>query len=66
MSCVNCGSTENIEIHHVRALRKRGAVINKDYISVMMSRINRKQISLCVDCHKKIHQGKYDGKSFRR
>jgi hypothetical protein len=36
-SCANCGSTENIEIHHVRALHKRGAIIKKDYISVMMS-----------------------------
>jgi len=64
--CAVCASTENIEIHHVRALRKRGSVIKKDYISVMMSRINRKQIPFCVDCHKKIHQGKYDGKSLRR
>jgi hypothetical protein len=36
-SCANCGSTENIEIHHVRALHKRGAIIKKVYIAVMMS-----------------------------
>jgi hypothetical protein len=36
-SWANCGSTENIEIHHVRALHKRGFMTKKDYISVMMS-----------------------------
>ena len=26
-----------------------------------MFKLNRKQIPLCLDCHNKIHHGKYDG-----
>lgn len=58
--CFICGTTENIEIHHVRALRKNGSLIRKDFLSQMMSRINRKQIPVCTKCHKNIHSGKYD------
>jgi group II intron reverse transcriptase/maturase len=61
--CFICGTTENIEIHHVQALRKNGSVIRKDFLSQTMSRINRKQIPVCTKCHKNIHRGKYDGSS---
>lgn len=61
--CFICGTTENIEIHHVRALRKNGSLIRKDFLSQMMSRINRKQIPVCTKCYKNIHFGKYDGPS---
>lgn len=64
-SCAICGATENIEVHHVRALRKNGSVVRKEFISVMMSKINRKQIPVCTSCHKNIHRGKYDGPSFK-
>jgi hypothetical protein len=64
-SCAICGATEDNEVHHVRALRKNGSVVRKDFISVMMSKINRKQIPVCTSCHKNIHRGKYDGPSFK-
>ena len=57
--CVLCGSTKKIEIHHVRKLSKTK---QKDYLSIMMARMNRKQIPVCQKCHIKIHQGVYDGK----
>lgn len=56
--CVLCGSNEKIEIHHVRKLSK---IKRKDYLSIMMARMNRKQIPVCQKCHIKIHQGVYDG-----
>lgn len=58
-SCVLCGSNQEIEIHHVRKLSKTK---RKDYLSTMMARMNRKQITVCKKCHIKIHQGVYDGK----
>lgn len=27
----------------------------------LMFKLNRKQIPVCLDCHNKIHHGKYDG-----
>lgn len=57
--CVLCGSNQDIEIHHVRKLSKTK---RKDYLSSMMSRMNRKQVPVCKKCHIKIHQGVYDGK----
>ena len=61
--CVVCGSSENIEIHHVRSLRKRPRKGN--FLEDMMSKMNRKQVPLCKPCHLQVHAGKYDGKSFR-
>lgn len=57
--CVLCGSNQDIEIHHIRKLSKAR---RKDYLSSMMSRMNRKQVPVCKKCHIKIHQGTYDGK----
>jgi hypothetical protein len=57
--CALCGSNKKIEIHHVRKLSKTK---RKDYLSIMMARMNRKQIPVCQKCHIKIHQGVYDGK----
>lgn len=63
--CFACGSTTNIEVHHVRALRKRGRTVSHDFLIRLMSKINRKQIPLCERCHKKVHSGTYDGPALR-
>jgi hypothetical protein len=47
--CVVCGSNANIEIHHVRSLKKRPK--KGDFLSDMMSKMNRKQVPLCKSCH---------------
>lgn len=63
--CLACGSTANIEVHHVRALRKHGSTMSKDFLTRLMSKINRKQIPLCASCHKKVHAGTYDGPALK-
>jgi group II intron reverse transcriptase/maturase len=57
--CVLCGSNQDIEIHHVQKLSKTKL---KDYLSNMMSRMSRKQVSVCKKCHIKIHQGVHNSK----
>jgi group II intron reverse transcriptase/maturase len=63
--CFACGSILNIEVHHVRALRKYGSTVSKDFLTKLMSKINRKQIPLCEQCHKKVHAGIYDGPALK-
>lgn len=52
-----CGSTENVEMHHVKDIRK-GKV--EGFLQVM-NQLNRKQIPCCRSCHRNIHTAKYDG-----
>jgi len=63
--CYACGSLKNIEVHHVRALRKHGSRVSSNFLIRQMSKINRKQIPLCDKCHKKVHAGTYDGAALR-
>jgi group II intron reverse transcriptase/maturase len=55
--CVICGATENIEMHHVRKLRDSSRAIKKDFLTSMMSRMNRKQVPICRPCHINYHKG---------
>jgi len=61
--CVICGENKNIEMHHVRHVRKIGQKV-KGFNRVLAS-INRKQIPVCRNCHNKIHKGEYDGIALR-
>jgi len=61
--CLICSSTDNLEMHHVKALRKDGVLLKDNYMIGLMQRMNRKQITVCRTCHLEIHQGKYDGNS---
>lgn len=62
--CELCGSTERIEVHHVRKL----ADVRKKYhgreppqwVVFMLGR-RRKTVVVCQICHKSIHAGTYDG-----
>jgi len=56
-SCVLCGSNEKIEIHYVQKLSE---IRCKNSLSTMMTKLNRKQISVCQKCHIKIYQNLYD------
>jgi 5-methylcytosine-specific restriction endonuclease McrA len=62
-NCLLCKSKIDIEMHHVKHIRKRG----KKYIGFheQMSLINRKQIPVCRECHNMIHTGQYDGISLK-
>ncbi len=60
MPCCICNSTEQVEMHHVRHIRKTGAK-KPVGINAILQMLNRKQIPVCTQCHQKIHRGDYDG-----
>ena len=63
--CELCGSTEQVEIHHVRKLKD---LVNqyrrqeKPAWVVRMAQIRRKTLVVCNKCHQAIHRGTHDGK----
>lgn len=62
-SCTICGSQKSIEMHHIKHIRKIGAKINERTFTAYMGLINSKQLPVCAECHRRIHQGKYNGKA---
>jgi 5-methylcytosine-specific restriction endonuclease McrA len=64
--CFVCGSTTNLEMHHVKHIRKASDSTKLDYWTRAMSNMNRKQIPVCRPCHNKIHNGKYDDISLNK
>lgn len=58
--CEICGSTDNVEVHHVRKLadlKKKGRKELPDWAKIMIVR-NRKTLVVCHTCHAAIHAGK--------
>ena len=51
-SCCACGSTENVEMHHVRGLKH---LKGKDVTEKLIIAANRKAIPLCRPCHLRAH-----------
>lgn len=66
--CSLCGSTKNIQMHHIKHIRKvlySQIPKNKPYLNIMALR-NRKQIPVCRDCHMNIiHRGTYFGANLK-
>ena len=60
MPCCICKSVQQVEMHHVRHIRKTGAK-KPVGINAILQLMNRKQIPVCTRCHQKIHRGEYDG-----
>lgn len=59
-ACEACGSTLNVEVHHVRKLadlNRRGRKPLPDWMRLMASR-QRKTLVLCRVCHDNIHAGR--------
>ncbi len=56
--CRICSSGENVEMHHIRALKEGKG---KNTFANIMRNMNRKQIPVCRPCHNRIHRGEYDG-----
>lgn len=59
-TCELCGSTDNIQVHHIRALRdlnKAGRKPKPVWVQVMAAR-RRKTLVVCHDCHQDIHNGR--------
>jgi group II intron reverse transcriptase/maturase len=67
--CELCGSKENIEVHHIHALKdlqKKGRAEQPEWKQIMAAR-KRKTLVLCRRCHQQeIHPGRYDGPTFRK
>lgn len=59
LPCYICATEGPIEMHHVKHVRK-GGFRYKGFRS-QMALLNRKQILLCISCHRKVHAGLYDG-----
>ncbi|TGE34794.1 maturase [Desulfosporosinus fructosivorans] len=65
-TCELCGSSENIEMHHVNKLKdleSNGRKEKPEWMKRMMA-MRRKTLAVCLECHTNIHSGKYDGKRF--
>ena len=63
--CELCGSTAQVEVHHVRKLKDLVSQYRrkeKPAWVVRMAQIRRKTLVVCKRCHHDIHQGTYDGK----
>jgi predicted HNH restriction endonuclease len=48
-----------IEAHHVNAIKKSGTEITG--FTEIMKNLNKKQITICKQCHQFIHKGDYNG-----
>jgi hypothetical protein len=56
--CSICGSTEQVEMHHRRPLKRK---VTDNTLKGIEINLSRKQIPLCRSCHMKVHKGEYDG-----
>jgi len=58
--CELCGSTENVEVHHVRAMRKLHEYPGREkpkWVKRMIA-LRRKTMPVCDSCHEDIHAGR--------
>jgi group II intron reverse transcriptase/maturase len=62
LPCTICDSNSDpVEMHHVKHVKKEG--FRYKGFRQQMALLNRKQVPLCKNCHKKVHAGLYDGPS---
>lgn len=61
--CAICGISYNICSHHIRHLKNRYSKKQRDFITQVMTALNRKSLDICRPCHDCIHRGLYDGMS---
>lgn len=62
-TCELCGSTDTIEVHHIRKLAdltRKGGGNPPKWVRIMAQR-RRKTLVVCQKCHNAIHSGHYDG-----
>ena len=62
--CCMCGTTgkdAHMVMHHVRHIRKLSHKREPVGFNHILRKLNRKHIPVCEECHRKIHQGSYDG-----
>lgn len=63
-SCINCDSTENVEVHHIKHIKTINPKLSD--FDKLVAAINRKQVPLCRSCHVKLHSGNYQGVNLRK
>ena len=66
--CELCGATDKIEVHHIRKLadlEQKGKSERPDWMKKMAAR-HRKTLVVCLECHHKIHYGRYGGNALSR
>jgi group II intron reverse transcriptase/maturase len=64
-TCELCGSREDVEVHHIKALRnlsKPGQKEKPEWVKVMAAR-QRKTLVVCRACHMDIHNGRLPRKA---
>jgi len=62
--CELCGSREQVEVHHIRALKDlqhKGQGERPRWVQIMAAR-RRKTLVACRKCHHDIHAGRIDGR----
>jgi group II intron reverse transcriptase/maturase len=60
--CCICGEAQKqIEMHHIRHIRKLSKKRVATGFNRLLRAMNRKQVPVCSDCHWKIHRGEFDG-----
>jgi hypothetical protein len=69
-TCELCGSTENVEAHHIRKLanlkkKYKGRKEPPRWVKKMIA-IRRKTLFVCAKCHEEIHGGLYDSVHLRK
>lgn len=59
--CTVCGAGPPLASHHIRHLKVK-TVLGSGFrgFDKIVAALNRKQIPVCLPCHKNIHDGKYD------
>ncbi len=63
-TCELCGSREQVEVHHIRALKdlqRKGQGQRPRWVQMMAAR-RRKTLITCQKCHNDIHAGRADGR----
>lgn len=58
-ACCVCNATTDVEMHHLRHIRKTGGRKPTGFNKILQA-LNRKQVPVCKECHRKIHRGDYD------
>jgi group II intron reverse transcriptase/maturase len=59
-TCELCGSTDSIQVHHIRALKdlqRKGRALRPVWVEMMATR-RRKTLVVCASCHADIHSGR--------
>lgn len=59
LPCCICLESNGVAMHHVRHIRKMTDKQAKGFNS-LLAKLNRKQVPVCQECHRKIHNGTYD------